>query len=147
MKLQLYQLCREQIEERIKNIIHAIQLAKESAEGETKSSAGDKYETGRAMMQQEIENQSRQLVESKKLQQALSSIDVKTNTDVAALGSLVITDGAAFYLSVSLGRLKVEGEDYFAISPLSPIGALLSGKKKGDTFSFNGKQIRITDII
>lgn len=147
IKQQLYQLCHKHIQNRIDNVSAAIAMAKESAEVETKSSAGDKYETGLAMMQIEIENQSRQLTEAKKLQETLAGIDPEIHTDEAVLGSLIITDTSSFYLSVSVGKLRVEETDYFAVSPSSPIGTLLLGKKKGDRFEFNRKQVTIREVL
>jgi len=59
----LYQACFEFIDNRIKTIRQAIQETQASADQETKSSAGDKYETGLSMMQLDMEKQAEQLAE------------------------------------------------------------------------------------
>jgi hypothetical protein len=82
IKQELLQLCHQFIEERINNCQSAIDAANNSINEETKSSAGDKYETSREMMTQEIKNNSAQLAEAIKQKQMLSqiSVDKKLNT-------------------------------------------------------------------
>ncbi len=146
LKQQLHHLCGEHITERVNNIREAIELAQEAAHEETKSSAGDKYETGRAMMQLEIENQMLQMAEAEKLKKALDQINPLADCDTVVTGSLVTTSIGTFYLSVSVGKLTIDGKDYMAVSPSSPIGSLMLNREKGATVTFNGKEIRITDI-
>lgn len=118
--------------------------AQAAANDETKSSAGDKYETGRAMMHLEKEKLAGQLMEAGKMKKGLDQIDVDRSDTLAGLGSLVRTAQANYYVSASVGKLEVEGEVFFAISPASPIGQQLLGKKQGDTFSFAGRSQQIT---
>ena len=146
IKQQLYQLCAEQIKQRITDAETAIAEARKASENDTKSSAGDKYETGRAMMQQEIDLNSRQLLESRKLQTQLQQINADTEHSVAQAGSLVKTDHENFYLAVSAGALFIDGKRYYAISVASPIGLQLKGKKAGETFKMNGKEFRILKV-
>lgn len=86
-------------------ISKAIEHAQLAANEETKSSAGDKYETGRAMMQLEIEKQSVQLAEAMKLKHVLSQINPEKTTETIQSGSLVFTDQGNFYISISAGKL------------------------------------------
>lgn len=146
IKEELYQKCVEYVEQRIAACQKAIQHAQSAANEETKSSAGDKYETGRAMMQLEIEKQSVQLAEAMKLQQALTHIHPDKVHEQAELGSLVYTTQGTFYISISAGQIKVNNEVFFAVSPVSPIAARLLGNKQGYTFSFNGKEYSIQSV-
>ncbi|MBO9702188.1 MAG: 3-oxoacyl-ACP synthase [Sporocytophaga sp.] len=146
VKVKLYELCTAFVEQRIASSQKAIEHAQLAANEETKSSAGDKYETGRAMMQLEIEKQSVQLGEAMKLKQVLSQINPEKSTDIIQSGSLITTDQGNFYISISAGKLEVEGSIYFAVSPVSPIGALLMGKKSGDSVQLNGKTFTIRKI-
>jgi len=77
VKKQLYSLCLAYIDERIQVANQAIQFAQDSANDETKSTAGDKYETGRAMAQLEIEKINAQLNESKKLSKILFNLKMQ----------------------------------------------------------------------
>lgn len=125
----------------------AIGIAQASANEETKSSAGDKYETGRAMMQLEIEKNTVQLSEALKLKQALAAIDPIKSTTVVQPGSLVVTNQYNYYIAISAGQLKIGDKVYFAISPGSPIGMQLTGLSVGETFVFNSKVLCIEHIV
>ncbi|WP_452609961.1 3-oxoacyl-ACP synthase [Roseivirga echinicomitans] len=147
IKIQLFNHWTALVNERISNIEEAMRNAQASANEETKSSAGDKYETGRAMMHLEKEKLATQLSEVSKMKMGLDQINPEKNQLLAELGSVVITSNAKYFLSVSLGQIKVEDEVYFAISPASPIGRAMFGKKKGDSFDFGGKQINLLDVF
>jgi len=96
VKIKLYERCLAFVEQRIASSQKAIEHAQQAANEETKSSAGDKYETGRAMMQLEIEKQSVQLGEAMKLKQTLTQINPEKTTDSIQSGSLVYTDQGNF---------------------------------------------------
>ncbi|HTK17931.1 MAG TPA: hypothetical protein VL442_00375 [Mucilaginibacter sp.] len=147
LKKDLYALCVNYVKERIETAKQAIDDAQQSASEETKSSAGDKYETGREMMQQETDRNQAQLNEANKLLIALNQINVDTTSPSVAPGSLVITDNGKFYLSISAGALNLNGEGYFAVSPASPIGNKLMGRTTGDEFNLNGKNYKVKDVI
>jgi transcription elongation GreA/GreB family factor len=146
LKKELYQLCINHAKERIETAQQAIAASQEAAEEETKSSAGDKYETGREMMQQETDRNRAQLNEANKLIVALNSIKAGCTSTVAEPGSLVETDNGYFYMAISAGTLKLDGKTFYAISPSSPIGQKLKGLKPGDEFALNGKTYRIKAI-
>lgn len=114
-----------------------MRTAQESANSETKSSAGDKYETGRAMAQLERDRHAQLLAEAQRMLADLEKINPDITLSVAVPGSLVQTSRGTFFISISAGKLTVEGADYFAVSPASPIGALLLGKRVGDVVTFN----------
>ena len=147
LKRDLHTLCVNYVKTRIETAKQAIDGAQQSANEETKSSAGDKYETGREMMQQETDRNQAQLNEANKLLIALNQINVDSSSLSAAPGSLVITDNGKFYLSISAGALNLNGEGYFAVSPASPIGSKLLGRKTGDEFNLNGKNYKIKEVV
>ena len=122
-------------------------MAQESANEEGKSSAGDKYETGRAMAQLEIEKASSQLAEANKSKQALEQVPVDVSGPVVKSGSLVITNQGSYFISIAAGKLVVDRELWFAISPGSPLGAILLGKKEGDVVKMMGKEILVEKVV
>lgn len=146
IKKELHKVCLEYVDERINSAQQAINAARESANDDTKSSAGDKYETGREMMQQEIDRNRRQLEETQKLRLLLEQIDPLKITDTVQNGSLVSTNYGKFYISISRGQILLEGSNYFAISAVSPIGIKLMKQKAGAEFDFNGKIFKIENI-
>lgn len=147
LKQKLHSLCLDYVLQRLQSIQTAIATAQRSANEETKSSAGDKYETGRAMMQLEIEKNTIQLAEAMKLKRALDDINPAKPTTLIQPGSVVLTNQHNYYLAISAGQLKIGDGVYFAISPASPIGVQLKGLSVGDTFTFNAKAIRIEEIF
>jgi hypothetical protein len=147
LKKQLHQACKEFVGKRIEAAQDAIRMAQQSANEDSKSSMGDKYETGRAMAQLEIEKNTRQLLEAQKMLQLLERLPMDTESDVARNGSLVMTDKGNYFLSISAGKLMVEGQSYFAISTSSPIGGKLVGLKKTDSIVFNGQTMTVIQIV
>ena len=125
----------------------AIDEAHKASNDDTKSSAGDKYETGREMMQHEANRNTAQLVEANKLKIALNKINPSIVNHIAGAGSLVTTDHGSFYIAIGAGLLKVNNENYFAISPASPVGLMLKGRKAGDEFKLNDKIYNVKSII
>jgi hypothetical protein len=146
IKIALFNLCRSYVDERIHTIKGSLADSQESANSETKSTAGDKHDTARAMMQLDVEQKSKQLAEAQKLTIGLNQIKPDNAQSIIQLGALVKTNIGSYYFAISLGKIDFEGTAYFVISPSSPIGQVFLGKKKGDSVVFNGKDIRIEDV-
>jgi len=146
LKADLYNQCLAYVNQRIDTARQALNDAQESANAEEKSSAGDKYETGRAMAHLEREKALGQLNEGLKLKAALEKVSSANTSVEVCLGSIVFTDKNNFYLTISAGKLLSDGVEFIALAPASPIGALLLGHKKGDQFVFNNQTWVIKDI-
>ena len=146
LKRKLYQSCEVFIEDKFETIQKAIEELQKALDSETKSSAGDKHETGRAMLQLEREKAGQQLAEINKTKMILSKVNLNNKSNVVTLGSLVHTNKLNYFITISAGKLMVDNESFYAISTNTPIGKLLIGKKKGDVISFNGNSIEIKKI-
>lgn len=142
----VFDSCRESLQRKIDEVHTAIRDAQQSANEETKSSAGDKYETGRAMAQLEIEKLSAQL---SVLQNQMQEV-VRTNPDVTSIsvgvGSLVYTDQALFFIATNAGEFTVRGKKVFAISPQAPLAQKMLGRAAGEVINMNGRQFTINAI-
>ncbi|WP_041257550.1 3-oxoacyl-ACP synthase [Fibrella aestuarina] len=147
LKQALYAACMAYVQQRIDNAAEAMRAAQEAANSEEKSSAGDKYETGRAMAQLERDRHAQLLAQAQQMKQELELLDYKTASDVARAGSVVNTSQGTFFLSISAGRLTVDGASYMAVSIASPIGALLRGHRAGDEVRFNQTTYRIEGVL
>ena len=110
-----------------------------------KSSAGDKHETGRAMIQLEQEKLSSQLSQFSLQKETISKLNADPTNSVQ-LGSIVRTSNGIFFLSIGLGKVTIGEETIFCISASSPIGQLLLSKKKGDKIQFNGNSILLEEL-
>jgi len=147
VKEELYHYCVRYVQDRRRRIQDRVNSILESLGAETKSTAGDKHETGRAMLQLEREKAGVQLAEVQKLQEILVKIDLSTTSEVARLGSIVTTSHANYFLSVSVGKIIINNIDYFAIATNTPIGKHLLGKRIGDQIRFNGNILTIKSIL
>jgi transcription elongation GreA/GreB family factor len=147
LKQQLYQQCLDYVQQRMDAAQQGIEAAQQASQDDTKSSAGDKYETGREMAQQETDRNMAQLNEANKLKVALNQINLTLINDRVETGCVVITDTAKFYVSISAGAISAAGETYMAISLASPIGQKMKGLKAGDRFNLNDKVYKIERIL
>ncbi|MDO6818042.1 3-oxoacyl-ACP synthase [Zobellia sp. 1_MG-2023] len=145
-KEQLHQFCTTFVIERVARIQKNIEDIQTSLLSETKSSAGDKHETGRAMLQLEREKLGQLLAEAEKMKQTLSKVPKEASKTVVGLGSWVVTSKADYYLAISAGEFKSEGKSVYCISAATPIAQLLFGKEQGASTTFNGQEIKIIEI-
>ncbi|QIE59852.1 3-oxoacyl-ACP synthase [Rasiella rasia] len=146
LKATLLTHCENTVIARFTKIKQTIADIEESLFEESKSSAGDKHETGRAMLQIDRENAGKQLQEIENLHALVKRIDVKAASEYVRLGTLVYTTNGNYFISISIGQVTVGATQYFCVALQSPIGQLLSGKIKGDTFTFNDKAITIKSV-
>ncbi len=147
IKEKLYLLCNDYIANRVAVIKQNIAEAQEAANDDTKSSAGDKFEVGREMMQQEIELNFGRMGEMLKLKQALENVHPSHKNTIVSPGALVYTTAGVYYMVIGAGKLLLNGTTYYAISPEAPIALLMNGKHAGDDFILNGKTVKIEKIF
>jgi hypothetical protein len=146
LKHVLYQACLSSAEGRIASLESAIKEIQQSANEETKSTAGDKYETGRAMAQLEIDKHRNQLAEAMKVKQELLRIPVEESTQFIKPGSLVFTSRGNFYIAINAGQQQVDDQIFFTVSIASPIAQKLIGLKVGDSFILNHQEFTLSKI-
>ena len=145
-KKNLLAYCQSLVQRKINDADAAMRAAQAAANEETKSSAGDKYETGRAIMHLEKEKFAHQRDEALKLKKVLDQIDPGRSATSVALGSLVQTDMGWFFVAVGLGSVTLDGQTCFVISPVAPIGRAMGGKRAGEECMFNQRTIKIIDV-
>lgn len=134
------------IDDKLAASSQAIATTREAFTSDTKSSAGDKHEVGRAMVQQELDKLEAQHAQLLVLQHELQRVPLERSFAQVAPGSLVTTDQGVYFVAIGLGAVQVRGETCYAISLASPIGQLLLGKEAGDAISFNGRRIVVEAI-
>ena len=148
-KTELIKLINQKLSEKIQNFEKLIAETRAS-NNDTKSSMGDKYETGREMLQQEINNLQVQLNEVLKQQDFLkTSFDKLRMTkkfDKAEKGAIVKTERGLFFISVSLGEINFDNQKIICISPESPLAKAMNGKQKDEGFSLNNMNQKILII-
>lgn len=147
IKQNLYARCQEYVQQRMSTAQQAMDAAQESANSESKSSAGDKYETGRAMAQLERDRYAQLLAEACKMEQELTRLNVDKAYDTVQPGSLVTTNRGTFLISISAGKLTIDGLECFAVSPASPVAAALTGHRVGDVMTFNKVVYQVLSVV
>lgn len=146
-KIKYFDHCRAILEKRLADLQKELKLTQESANSDTKSSMGDKYETSHAMAHLEKEKLSASISENNQLIKVLSEIKHHQECHEAKLGSIVQTSAGLFLIGVSLGALKIDNTSLFAISPVAPLGKVLIGKKAKESYELNGKSFEVLSVI
>ncbi|MCW3107523.1 MAG: hypothetical protein JWQ09_2029 [Segetibacter sp.] len=145
-KHKVYEQYKEVVNDKISLLQKMLQELIESTRNETKSSAGDKYETGRAMLQIEQDNVRKQLKEALEQKAIFEKIDPGASASQIVKGSLVKTDKSYFFVSIALGKIHVDGFTVIALSPQSPLGSKLLGLKPTEGVTMNGTKYTIESI-
>ena len=147
LKQTLYKRAIGLIEQHISTAATAMQNAQSAANEEEKSSAGDKYETSRAMSHLEKDMYAKQTEENKKELAFLRTIDCKKLYDSAVAGSLINCDECSFFIAAGLGKLNVEGMTVYFLSANAPLAKLLHKMKAGEAIEFNKKAVVIRSVF
>lgn len=140
------QACIHDIETRIGTINAEYALYRESAAGETKSTAGDKHDTAKAMMQLEQEKLGRQLEVCLQQKKILEQVDAGKVFKQVEFSSIVETDSGNFFISISSREIEVDGHRYIPISIQSPLAKAMLGKTVEGEFTFNNRKYGIVSI-
>lgn len=146
MKKALIEKCTLEIIAKKDAINQEMENLKISLGAETKSSAGDKYETSREMMNQEKGKLQSQLSGLHQQLETLTKINTNLKHQKVGLGSIVKTSAANYFISISYGKVSYQEEEYFMISAITPLAQQMINKIEGDEVIWNGKSILIQEI-
>lgn len=142
-KKRLLEACLAPVRSRIDQIHASLEQAREASQQETKSSAGDKYETGREMMRIQSDMQALHLYEARDLLQRLERIDVSQVPATVRPGAVVRTEEGLYFISQSLGPVVLDGVEYQTMSLASPLGKVIKGLAVGDSAEFRERKVTI----
>lgn len=137
---------RDVLRRKQEELQHQINDLADGIANDTKSSAGDKYETARSMSQQEMDKLSVQLQEVQRQTARIPQLEAVIQTENVVSGALVETDNGLFYLGLPLGMLTICDRSVFCISPSAPLAAAMLGKKSQEIVTFNGRSIKILEV-
>ena len=146
-KIKLREFCEDIIRHRINASKTMMESAQQSANSEEKSSAGDKYETSRAMGHLEKDMHARQLAENIKELASLQSVNCNMLYDKITIGSFIDAGKISFFIAAGLGKHNVEGRTIYFLSPQSPLAKIMMNKKAGDAFEFNKEKLTVADLF
>ncbi len=146
-KQQLIQACSDYLKDKINALHVIINEVTESSNSESKSSAGDKHETGKAMMQLEIEKLGTQLKEAEEQLAEFEKINFQKTFQNVEQGSLIETNKGYFLIASSIGKITLDDKSVFVISNKSPLAIAFAGKSQKDSLSFNGVEYVIERVF
>jgi hypothetical protein len=139
--------CLKQINQRIANAKAAIAQAQDAANSSDKSTAGDKYETSRAMGQIDSDMNAKQLLEAEQELSFLEKIDVSTLTDSIKIGSIFEMSDILFFVAIGLGPIKIDDKRVMVVSSKSPFYENIKTMKVGNLFEFMDKMDQIKMVF
>lgn len=146
-KLDVLIQCVALVEQRLELLHKQMAELRDGALHDTKSSAGDKHETARAMMQLEQEKLNNQIhLKATELTQLRKLVQTTSETQHVINGSLVFTNRGTYFIAVSLGRVDVMQQAVMVISAASPLAKAMFGKRKTESFTFNLLNYQINNI-
>jgi transcription elongation GreA/GreB family factor len=117
------------------------------AQNDAKGSAGDKHETALSMMHLEQEKLTNKLKETIALKDILEKIDVSKTTATIALGSYVKVNTMQLFISAALPKIVIDEITILSVSPQSPLGSQLMGKKQGEIVVVNETSFTIHQVL
>jgi hypothetical protein len=145
-KKELFDQISSELELKANDFKTAVSNLRDGIANDSKSSMGDKYETSREMMQQEINHLEQQISINQQQLFYLKSFNLLAKNEQIVLGSLVQTNIGWFFIAVSFGEIKVLEQAIIVISPISPLGKILIGKKVNDEFEMNERILKILSV-
>ncbi len=146
LKQNILAYYKQQVQDKLDAFRDMVAALTEGAANDAKGSAGDKHETALSMMHLEQEKLNHKIAEFLEQQAVLERINPDNQSDKVALGSLVVANGTYLFVSAALPKITVEGKSILALSPQSPLGAMMMGKQVGDTFEVNGTKYAIQEV-
>ncbi len=132
---------------KIKLLNNDLESLLKDSENETKSSAGDKHETAKSLLQLQQEKLSIQLNDAHLQLQALQKINPAQINPTVNVGSLVHTNNGYLYISVALGKIKIDDSSVMAVSAQAPIGVALKGCAPNTKVVCNGVEFVVLSTV
>ena len=148
IKQQVYEHCQNYVLDLIKRAQHGLHEAQQEANREQKSSAGDKFETHRAMMHLQMESFLSRLHVAQELDRQLHLVSLHPTSSIS-LGSLVVTDQGCFFIAISAPAYPIQGQEYVCLSTQAPFYKAMHGLEVGDwiEWSSSGNENEEIEIL
>ena len=131
IKKALLDHCHQHLMDTLLQLERGITQAREAANLEEKSSAGDKFETTRAMMHLEMESFIRRRADTLS---SLSKVDqIKPiHQDIVEQGAIVETDQGTYFIGISAPSIEIDHKLIRCLSTDAPLYKAMQGKMTED---------------
>lgn len=107
----------------------------------------DRYDAFRSQLLRKRDMYGQRLQKAGELLDVLNRIPSDKLIDKVEFGAIVITNKNKIVVSIGLGKVQIDRDEYFAVSPIVPIYKAMEGKRAGEEFVFNGVKIEIVDVF
>ncbi len=144
-KKKVLQAAKEKQQQVVQDLNEAIERRKESAEKDD-IDLHDYWESTREEMLEYVDHLAHQQEIARSELDFLNKLRIEKLHDQVTIGSVVETDKMTFYISIGIEAFEVDGKEIFGISTRAPIYGAMIGKRKGDRFTFRGKDYEIRDL-
>lgn len=145
-KVQFYNICLNSLAVKNEELKAEVEQLRTGIANDSKSSMGDKYETSREMMQQEINRLEQQLALNTQQLFNLKAVNLEKKYNAVEKGCLVETNIGLFFIAVSYGEVKDVDKSCIMISEYAPLAKLLLNKKSGDIVELNKNKVEILGL-
>ena len=145
LKQKILDACFEQQTKVMQNLKVVMEEVADSAEeyGLPK----DLYDSYRNQMMSKREMFAQQLLKITEQVDILRRVDIARTYTQIRFGAVVITESQHLFIATGIGKVNVEGEEYFVISAMVPFYSAIDGKKAGDSYEFRGKKEKILEVF
>ena len=145
LKQKILDACFEQQTKVMENLKLVMEEVADSAEeyGLPK----DLYDSYRNQMMSKRDMFAQQLLKINEQVDILRRVDMTRTFHQIRFGAVVITESQKLFVAAGIGKIVVEGEEYFVISAMVPFYNAIDGKKAGDTYEFRGKAEKILEVF
>ena len=145
LRKQIYNKCLELHMDKIRHLESAMEEAEKMAHEYEQSS--DDADSHKMELIGSRDMYAKQLQTEMDLLETLNKVDFNQDHRVVEFGSVVITDMQKVFISIGLGKVNVDNDTFYAISLQVPFYQAMKGLKKGDTFDFRGRKVKIIDLF
>lgn len=145
LKQKILDACFEQQTKVVENLKLVMEEVADSAEEH--GLPKDLYDSYRNQMMSKREMFAQQLLKVNEQIDILRRVDMSKVFHQARFGAVVITESQRLFIASGIGKIAVEGDEYFVISAMVPFYNAIDGKKAGDSFEFRGKKEKIVEVF
>jgi len=131
-------------EESETNVLAAMNDAQQSAN--EYGAPRDRYDSFRAQMMRKRDMLAQQLSVLGEEIRYLRQIKPGTISKKVEAGALVKLDNQTLYIVAGIGKIVLEEEIYYVVSPVVPLVDAMQNLKAGDSFTFRGTVMKIIEI-
>jgi hypothetical protein len=144
-KEEIIGVCIEQVQTKLVRLRSSMRELQQANADNTKSTAGDKHETARAMVHLEQEKLGNQLTIEEGIFNDLQRMEIQP-CEQAQFGTLITTNKGMFLLGAPCGKVMLKTGFVFGVSMQSPLAKAMLGKKQGDKAVVNGNDFSIQSV-